>query len=631
MLTEIRDRSSGVFAWVIAALIIIPMAFWGVQEYASTEAQPTIIEIGDQKITQQGFQIQLANAQARAAEQNPGLANSDIFSSDFYKRQVLDGMIERAVAEDLAVQHNYQIGDKQLAELIKQSPIFQTDGKFDKSAFEAYAVSQGYSKTQFEQNTRANTRVSQVASGYEESALVLPDEIRSLLEIQSEQRSFDLIKINKSDYIEGIEVSEADIAAHYSDKQDQYMEADRISISYVEISLDQIAEGVTVSADKVQEIYDDNVESYISPETRETRHILLSTTSGEDDDAQLAKAQEIFDQLSNGADFAELALANSQDPGSKNNGGSLGEVEIGTMVPEFEEAAFALAEGAISQPVKSQFGYHIIRVDKILGGVAQSFDEVKFDIEQEERDRIAEDRLLENVEQLRNVVFEQPGSLDGAAALLNLEVRETELFSRESGQGIASNESIRAAAFSELVSVDGLNSEPIELSDGVYVALRKLSFVASAPKALETVSAQIKSSLLDSRASEAAKLAGDSVLQKAELSWNELANDESLEIASHTISMIANDDNVAPDVLREVLKIQLGDAATKVTSFTGSNGDFNIVRLNKIAPGNVAAVSEQIKESTRRLIAQRNGSSLFQSYLKGLSEDLNDEINQELL
>ncbi|MFT5572947.1 MAG: peptidyl-prolyl cis-trans isomerase D [Cryomorphaceae bacterium] len=631
MLTEIRDRSSGVFAWVIATLIIIPMAFWGVQEYASTEAQPTIIEIGGQKITQQGFQIQLANAQARAADENPSLANSDIFSSDFYKRQVLDGMIDRAVAEDVAVQHNYQIGDKQLVSLIKQSPIFQIDGEFDKSAYEAYAASQGYSKTQFEQNTRANTRISQVASGYTESALVLPDEIRSLLEIQSEQRSFDLIKINKTDFIEGIEVSEADIAVNYSENQDLYMEADRISIRYVEISLDEISENMTVNSDDVRAIYDDSVESYISPETREISHILLSTTSGEDDDAQAAKALELVDQLNSGADFAELALANSQDPGSKNTGGSLGEIAIGAMVPEFEDAAFSLAEGVISQPVKSQFGYHIVRVDKILGGVAQSFDDVKFDIEQEERDRKTEEELLLRVEQLRNVVFEQPESLEGAASELSLEVRETELFSRDSGQGIASNDSIRAAAFSELVSVDGLNSEPIELAGGVYVALRKLSFSASAPKALEAVSAQIKSSLSDARASAAAKQVGDSVLQKAALDWSELSNDESLEIASHTISMIANNDNVAPDVLREVLKIQLEGAATKVESFTGSNGDFNIVRLNKIAPGNVAAISEQIKESTRQLIAQRNGSSLFQSYIKGLSEDLNGQINEDLL
>ncbi len=145
------------------------------------------------------------------------------------------------------------------------------------------------------------------------------------------------------------------------------------------------------------------------------------------------------------------------------------------------------------------------------------------------------------------------------------------------------------------------------------------------------VSEQIKASLVDQRASDAAKAAGDSVLEKASLNWNDLANDESPNIASHTVSMIENSDNVASDVMREILKLQLDGEATKVASFTGSNGDFNIVRLTKIAPGNLAAIPEQIKESTRQLVAQRNGTSLFQSYLRGLGAELSDQVNEDLL
>lgn len=631
MLTEIRDRSSGVFAWVIAALIIIPMAFWGVQEYASTEAQPTIIEIGDQKITQQAFQARLANAQTQAVENNPALANSEIFSSDFYKSQVLDSMIDRALAQDIATKHNYSIGDKQLADLIKQSPLFQIDGKFDKSAYESYAVSQAYSKGQFEDTQRSNTRLSQVVSGYSESALVLPDEVRALLEIQSEQRTFDMIKINKNDFVADINVSDADVSEQYNNNQDLYMEADRISVSYVELSLEQIAAQITVTDEEIKEIYEDNVDSYISPESRETRHILLSTTGDEDASDQMAKAQELVAQLKAGADFATLAKENSQDPGSKDIGGSLGEVARGEMVAEFENATFSLAEGELSDPVTSPFGIHIIKVDKILGGVAQSFDDVKFDIEQEERDRKAEDTLLEKVEQLRNLVFEQPQSLEGAASDLDLEIRSTELFSRESGQGIASNDTIRIAAFSEQVAVDDLNSEPVELAGGVYVALRKLEFSPSAPKPLATVSASIKAKLVDQRASDAAKAAGDSILETAKLNWSEVVSDESISVATHTISMIENTDNVAGDVVREVLKVQLDGLASKVSSFTGTNGDFNIIRLNQVTAGNVQAIPENIKESTRQLVAQRNGNSLFQSYLRGMAADLKDQINQDLL
>ena len=234
MLTEIRDRSSGWFAWIIAALIILPMAFWGVQEYASTEARPVIVEFGDQKIYQGQFQQQLLNQQQRATQANPSLANSEIFTSDFYKRGVLKSMIERALVQQIAVDQNYQIGDKQLAALIKDDPIFQTDGKFDPSLYQNYLASSGlFSKKQFEDNIRESSRLAQVSAGYQESALVLPDEIRAMLEIQAEKRTFDLITLNKSQFDDEVEVSEAEIEEYYNANTSNYMEPDRRSIEYV--------------------------------------------------------------------------------------------------------------------------------------------------------------------------------------------------------------------------------------------------------------------------------------------------------------------------------------------------------------------------------------------------------------
>lgn len=631
MLTEIRERSSGIFAWIIAALIIIPMAFWGVQEYASTEVTPTIIKIGEQKISQNAFQAELSNAQAQARARNPNLANSDVFNSDFYKRQVLDGMINRTIAQNLAEQHDYQVGNKQLAELIRQSPQFQVDDKFDVDAYERFVASQAFSKAEFEDRTRANTKVRQVSSGYAESSIVLPDEVRQLLEIQSEERSFDIVTVKQADFVDDIVVSDDDIKEYFDDNIDSFMHPERMSISYVELDREQLASSVTVDPESIRQIYDDNIDSYISEETRDTRHILLSTTGGEDEDEQLAKADELAEQLRGGADFAELAKEHSQDPGSGANGGSLGDVAAGVMVAEFEEAAFDLEEGEISAPVKTQFGYHIIKVDEIKGGVAQSFDEVKLEIEQEERDTLTQDLLIERLDELRNVVFDESDNLEAAAKKLKLEVKQTELFSRTSGEGIVGNEAVRAAAFSDQVKQQGLNSEPVELADGVYIALRKLELKPVEPKELATVSEQIKGTLTSQRASDAAKQVGDSILAKAESNWSDLASDENVKIDSHTVTMIDTEQKVPGDVLRNILKMQLEGVATKVDSFTGANGDFNIVRLHKIAPGDVSKVSEQVKESTRRMIGQRNGQALFQSYLNGLNEQYSSQIDEDLL
>ncbi len=632
MLTDIRDRSSGVFAWFIAALIIIPMAFFGVSEYASTEARPTIVEIGDQKIIQQEYQARLLQAQNRARESNPSLANSDVLNSEFYKRQVLQSMIDQSITAHVASEYNYQVGDKAIDKVITEDPNFQTDGKFDQNLYNIFASSRGPSgASQIRSDLRAASLSRQVVSGYQESALVLPSEVRELLQIQAEKRTFDLITIKQSDFNDKVSVTDADIEEHYNTNIDRYMLPDRTSISYIELDKALIAQGLTIEDSRLQELYDEYKEGFVADETRTTRHILLNTGGDNDDDAQKAKIEDLASQLAAGADFSELAKAHSQDPGSAQNGGSLGEVARGEMVDEFNDAMFALAEGEVSAPVETQFGYHLIQVEKINATEAESFETLRADLEFEERERLAEDLIIEQAEQLRNSLFEQPDSLDGVAQELGLTVRSTALFSREEGVGVALNEAVRAAAFSEQVQGDGVNSELIETADGVYIGLRKLDFSASEPKQLTDVSAEIKTSLTTERAIAAAKEAGDSVIQRAESDWQSLVDDSEIEIANHTISMIDTNRTVANDVLREVIKMRLDDVATKVYSFTGANGDFNVVRLTQVAPGDLAAVSQQVKDATRSLIEQRNGQSLFGAYIKGLNEELAAEINQDLL
>ena len=629
MLTEIRDRSTGWFAGIIAALIIIPMAFWGIGDYASTNADPTIVEIGEQKITQQMFQQRLSNAQAEALRNNPDLASSDIFSSEFYKRQVLDSLIRDSLTRQIASDQGYFVGDNELAKSLRENELFQTDGKFNQEAYDNFVLSQTASKTIFENEVRDNQRAYQVAAGYQESTLVLPEEVDELLAIQVEKRGFDLLTINQADYVEGIEVNDADINEYYQENIDNYMEPDRVSISYVNLDLETLAKDIELNDDEIRALYDADIERYKAPESREVSHILLTDGS---ESEQREKANSLIEQLNGGADFAELAKEHSKDPGSASNGGSLGEIDPGSMVPEFDQAAFSLAQGAISAPVKSQFGYHIVKVNKVIGGQIKPFEEAKTEIEQSERNRLAQSLMSERVELLRNLVFEQPESLEGVAEEMDLTIQTTALFAQNvPGAGILQNDNIRNTAFSEQVLTEGYNSEPIEVAGGGYVALRKLEFRESEPKKLEDVSAAIKSELVNQRATQAAEQAGDTVLAKAKADWSSLAADEEVKIESFTVSMVDRNRTVNNDVLREVFRTQLDGAAEKVISFTDGTGNFNVVRLNSIEAGDVASVDEQIKRSTRRILEQRNGSSLFQSYLDGLSKEIESEINTDLL
>ncbi len=630
MLTEIRDRSSGAFAWVIAALIIIPMAFWGVQEYASTEANPSLVEFGDQKITQSEFQSSLNNEQQRMRSRMGDNANDAFLNSDGFKQNVLQRLVNRALLKQVATDENYRVSNEQLAKEIRESELFQLDGKFNQEAYERFLISSQYAKRQYEDALRDDLVLQQVTTGYEESAIVLPGEIRALLEAQAERRSFDVAILRKQGFIEGITVEDAEINEYYTANQANFMDPQKVSIQYLELNQDEIAESIEVSEEDLRANFEENQESFQSAARRETRHILLSTTT-DNEAEQLTKAEDLVKQLREGADFAELAKTHSEDPGSAQNGGSLGLVEPGQMVPEFEQATFALAKDEISDPVKSPFGYHIIQVLDIQAPQQQDFEEVRFDLLQAARDEQAEQILLERVDQLRDFAFEQPDTLEEAAEELQLELRETELFDQSQGDGIAALPAVRNAAFSEEVLIEGLNSEPIEVAAGQVIVLRKLSEQEAAPKPLESVKDTIRSTLENEKAAQAAADRGDELLTAAKTNWESLNDSESLEMASHNVSLVDPNRAVAPQVLERVSQMQLSGGSAKVDSVVDRNGDVHIVRLREITPGNADTVSEQIKDATRRVLAQRNGGALLNAYLEELREEKAPNVNADLL
>ena len=257
-----------------------------------------------------------------------------------------------------------------------------------------------------------------------------------------------------------------------------------------------IAENIEISEDELQQQYEDNKDNFFSPESRSARHILLSTNGDKGEEAQMAQAQLLLEQLRNGGDFAELAKEFSDDTGSGAIGGDLGKIERGQMVEEFEQSAFALDVGEISEPIKTQFGYHIIEVTDISGGEPQAFAEVRFEIEEQLRESEALSLFSGQLLELRNLVFELRKQLNACCCKsLGLTVLSTDFFTREAGEGIAANAVVRSAAFDVTVLEDGLNSDPVEVSEGYYVALRKIDFKPAAPKELAEVSEQNKSIL----------------------------------------------------------------------------------------------------------------------------------------
>lgn len=626
MLSEIRDRSSGWIAWVLAILIIIPMAFWGIGEYASTEVETNVVTVGDSDISQREYQAALQAQQQRFREQLGQNISQEVLNSPAFKQSVLRELMRQRAVSQIADKDTYQIGDVQLARVIKENPVFQEDGGFSQDAFNRYAAQSGYARQQFEENIRNQATLGQVVSGFAESSFVLPEETRQILEWQVEQRSFELLTVDPKQFVDQVELSDEELQAYYQDNISAFLRDASTIVQYVELDAEQFKKDVSVSEETLLSIYEENKESLRSEEVRDTRHILLSLDDG--DEAALAKANELKSRLDNGEDFAELAKQFSADPGSANNGGSLGKVQKGQMVPEFEEANFSIAQGVVSEPVKSQFGYHLIKVDDIELPSQKAFDEVRSELEQQELDRLAQEILIEKEETLRNLAYEFSEDLDTVAEELGLEIKTTAEFTQVVGEGIATNQAVRQAAFSEEVSVDRLNSQPINLSDTKVVVIRTLEFKAQAPYPYEEVTDQLAAQLTQLEASELASQKISSLVELAKSDWQSAKDDPATQVSEHTLTMVDTSGAIEAEVIREAFSINLDN---NVSSVEGRDGNGYMIKLNAITPGDVASADASLKQQTQALLNRRLGNQLFADYLDHYVDSISSEINTDLL
>ena len=244
----------------------------------------------------------------------------------------------------------------------------------------------------------------------------------------------------------------------------------------------------------MRERYEQLRESLTTPEYRTARHILLSLEADADD----VKQQEVREKIDGlksridaGEDFATLAREFSQDPGSAADGGDLGEVERGMMVKPFERVLFSLQPGQVSEPVKTQFGWHLIKLLEVNGGETPAFEQARDQIEQDLKNELAENQIYDLAENLANIAYEQPDSLLPASEQLGLKIHTSDWFTRSKGEGIAENAAVRQASFSDDVLQQNRNSDAIELGDNRMLVLHLKEHQAAQQQPLEEVRERI--------------------------------------------------------------------------------------------------------------------------------------------
>ena len=527
MLITIREKASGVIGWTVAGVIILVFAVWGIGSYFEGVSEIIVATADKIEINQQTYQQAMSDRRRRLVQMMGRNVDAELFSSTAFKRQVVEELIDTTLQNETLHASGFRISDAQLAALIQNTAVFHTDGQFDPDRYELLVQNAGMTIQGYESYQRQQGVVDQLVRGLGQSAIVSGNSIDKAWKLLDQRRIASYTTLEFDNFLDDIQVSEAAIEKEYQANLDGYFEPASIQVDYLKLSVEDLGAKLDVDEADILHMYEDNPDRYRQPGSRSVSHILLSV-SPDAADAQIDQvrrsASEIVARARGGESFASLAEVNSDDKGSAKRGGELGVIRPGTMVKPFEDAVFAMVEGEISEPVRTQYGFHVIRLDRITESTVQSLDQVRSEIEAEVRRLRAEEQFNELAEILGSTVFEQPDSLEPAADHLGVKVMRSEWFTQDAGTGIAEFQGVRDAAFGNEVLIDGLNSELIEIDQDNLVAVRKVDYRARRQLDLDEARPELEKRLRAVEASDRMEKAGEDLVArlKSGADWDEL-------------------------------------------------------------------------------------------------------------
>lgn len=516
MLQTIRDRTQGLIVTVIIGLICLTFALWGVESYINEARQVIVAEVNGSEIPVEEFQTTMQRFRRQAESMLGDQFNAEEWNQPDVKMKALDNLINDRILATLIEDARISVSDQQVARQLQQIPAFQQDGAFSRALYEQRVSMLGYSSVGFERQLRNDLAQSQLRAGIAASEFTTREEALRLQRLRDQKRDIGYAIVPGSAHEDKVAITESDIEKHYTEHQEEYRKPETVSLEYLELSSGSLAAEVKVTDEALRAYYDANHPAYTLTEERNVNHILIQVSQGAPD-ADVAsartRAEDLLKRARGGEDFETLAREFSDDTGSKTEGGETGLFPRGAMAPEFEESAFKLAVGEISEPVRTQFGFHLIKVKEIKAGGLRTFDEARADVEVAYRNAEAQKVFIDQAEQFSNLVYEHPDSLQVAAEALNLKPQSTAAMTQAEIAAQYSDK-LATAVFEADVLVDGLNSEPVEMPDGRVLAVRVIEHQPSAIPALAEVKATVEAELRETQLRELTEAAGKALIEK---------------------------------------------------------------------------------------------------------------------
>jgi peptidyl-prolyl cis-trans isomerase D len=480
MLGAIRNKSKGWVAYLIVGLITVPFALFGIQDYASRSANTAIAKVDGEDIDINIYYQELSTQQRNLQQQLGAAYTQEI--DNVLKQNLLDSLINEKLIENYANSLDIVTLDDEVKSVIEMNQAFLVDGEFSQDRYLQLLRLNSYSPAAYEIAQSKALNREQIKRNLSGSAFMSSTQAKQLNDLASQEREVSYLALNTENYKDEVSVSQSQISDYFNENRSSFVEGRKVKVDFVELTLDSMEEPESPSNDDLKNLYDDNAELYTNPERRRAQHILVESE-------ELAK--DLLNQIKEGADFAELAKANSEDTSSSEEGGDLGFFERELMGAEFDEAAFAMNIGDVSEVVTTDYGYfHIIKLTDIEPETMQSFDEVQEQLVSLYIRTAKEKLLFGSLEEFMNLSYEE--SLDMVADQFGLELQTSDFFGEGSSQY---DPKFVASAFSSAVIDDGENSEVMEISPEKFVVLALSDLQSEREKDLSEVEGQIESVL----------------------------------------------------------------------------------------------------------------------------------------
>lgn len=619
MLQNIRDNSQGIVAKIIVGLIIVTFALFGVESLVSLTSgsnAPAIVngeEISERDVLQ-GADLQRRQLLAQMGEN----ADPTLLDDNLIRKATLDNLIQQEILLQSATSQDMQIADQALDQMIVNTEDFKVDGVFNPDRYQAVLRNAGLTPMMYKNLLRKESLISYERSGYMLSAFVLDSEAERVMALDRQTRDIAYVTVGLQDYMEGVSLTPADLSEYYDAHQQDFMTDEQVAIEYLLINKADLLKEVTIDDAELQSQFEQLKAVFKSEEQRMVSHIMIEVSESVDDAAALAKAQDLEKRLAAGEDFAELAKAESDDPGSAPAGGDLGVYQQGMLDGPFEQAVYALEAGEVSEPVRTAFGYHIIRLTGLTVSEAPEFEEVKDQLIAEQMENKVEQIYVEQVGQLTDLAFSS-GDLQEPAAELKLNIVEAAPFSRQGGNDdITANPRVIRAAFNEELIRDGLNSDPIELDSGRTMVLRVKEHIRPRQLSEEEVKPQITDILTLQKAGEALQASLASELEKLQQgAERKPINGTEWQMAE---AVGRGDRDQPAEVMAAAFKLPKPEQGASYSLIALNDGARAIVAVTAVNEPDLSAVSDDEKKAMRNILSQRAGQFDYQAMTEARKE-----------